>query len=253
MNGTITSLSGPLRVTGGATLLLLETLVALLRRPPRPREVLRQVYEIANGSLLFIVATMGFLGLISVYQGSIQVTKVLPDLSLVGAAFIQGTVKEFGPTIVALMLATKVGSGIAAQLGTMKVTEQTEALAMCNTSAVEYVLAPRFAGSIVAVPVLTIVGSAVSVAAGWAMAHLRFHMSTATFFSTRLTSFQDLHLGLTKLLVYSVVVPVVAAEAGLRARGGAEGVGNATTEAVVNCSFAIILLDFVISWTWRVL
>ena len=240
-----------IRTAGSVALVLADTLASTVRRPPRPRVVLEQMHEIGQGSLFFIATTLGFLGLISVYQGATQVMKVLPDLTLVGAAFIDAVVREFAPTIAGLMLATKVGSGIAAQVGTMKVTDQTDALLLCNTNVVEYVVVPRFVASLVATPLLTVIGATVAIASGFAMGYLRFHISPGTFLSLALTDFRDLYIGLAKTVTYGAVVPVVATEAGLSARRGAEGVGDATTRAVVNCSFTIILLDFVISWIGR--
>jgi len=233
--------------------LLSETVVAIFSRPPSWKTVLSQMHNIGNRSLVFITVTLGFLGLISVYQGSVQAMKVLPDLSLVGATFITVMVSEFGPTITALMIATRVGSGIAAELGTMVVTDQVEAMKVSNTDPVEYLVAPRFMACVVMVFVLTTYAVAVAVLAGMIMADLRFQVNPNTFLSLGMTTWDDLWLGLTKCLAYGIAIPIIAADAGFHARGGSEGVGQATTRSVVNTLFAVIILDFLIAGTWYLL
>jgi len=227
--------------------LLGETVVALVLRPPPWRTVVTQMYNVGFRSVVFIAVTLGFLGLITVYQGCIQALKVLPDLSMVGAAFINVMIMEFGPTITALMVATRVGSGIAAELGTMVVTDQVEALEVSNTDPVEYVVAPRFLAVVVMMFVLTIFAILVATLAGVVMADLRFQVNPHTFLTLAYVEWGDVYIGLTKVFLYGVSIPIIAAESGFRASGGSEGVGQSTTRAVVNTLFAVIILDFVVA------
>ncbi|NOZ00486.1 MAG: ABC transporter permease [Deltaproteobacteria bacterium] len=239
----------PLRLLG----LLGETMRAMIKRPPSLARLLDQMHNIGNRSLVFISVTLGFLGLISVYQGSIQAQKVLPDLSMVGATFINVMISEFGPTITALMIATRVGSGIAAELGAMVVTEQVEALKMTNTDPIEFVVVPRFIATVIMMFVMTVYGVLVAVLAGMVIADLRFQVNPSTFLSLGMTGWSDLCVGLIKCFAYGVAIPIIAADAGFHASGGSEGVGQATTRAVVNTLFAVIILDFIIAGGWYLL
>ncbi|MCA9514510.1 MAG: ABC transporter permease [Myxococcales bacterium] len=231
----------------GDVALAFAALGAIFRGAAGRRAVVQQAYAVGNRSLFFITATLGFLGLISVYQVATQIQQILPDFSMLGAAFIQLMIREFAPTITGLMIATRVGSGIAAEIGSMVVTEQVDALRMCNADPVEYLVAPRVLGSVVMVPMLSIYAVLVATLAGMALGHAVFDIPTQTFLSLRLVKGPDIVLGLVKAVSYGFWIPIVAAHAGLSATGGSAGVGWATTRAVVATSFAVVLLDFVIS------
>ena len=224
-----------------------QVVMALLKGAIRGREVLRQAYLIGNRSLFFITVTLGFLGLISVYQVASQIQRILPDFTTMGPAFIQLMWREFAPTITGLMIATRVGSGIAAEIGSMVVTEQVDALRMCNADPVRYLVVPRTVASALMLVVLTIYGVFVATVAGMTLANVVFHVSPSTFVSFQLVTSRDVALGLTKAFAYGFWIPIVAGQAGLSASGGSAGVGWATTRAVVNSSFAVVLLDFIIS------
>lgn len=233
----------PIRLVG----LLATTVAAIFRRPPLRAEVVYHMHNIGNRSLLFLAVVMGFLGLISVYQGCLQAMKILPDLTHAGPVFIMAMVREFGPTITALMLATRVGSGIAAEIATMVVTDQVEALKVSNTDPVEYLVAPRFVAFLLMAFPCTVFSCLVAVAAGLLMATLRFQINPGTFLSLSFTQWSDFYVGIAKTLSYAIVVPLIAADSGFRTDYGSEGVGWATTRAVVNSSFAVIILDFVVA------
>ena len=213
----------------------------------RGREVVRQAYLIGNRSVFFITVTLGFLGLISVYQVASQIQKILPDFTMMGPAFIQMMWREFAPTITGLMVATRVGSGIAAEIGSMVVTEQVDALRMCNADPVRYLIVPRTLASAVVLPLLTVYAVLVATLAGMALAATVFHVNPLTFLSLQLVTTGDVALGLLKALAYGFWIPIVAGQAGLAATGGSAGVGWATTRAVVNACLSVVLLDFILS------
>ena len=213
----------------------------------RPGAVLEQMYAIGNRSVLFITVTLGFLGMILVYQVATQVERILPDFSMLGAAFLQIMVKEFAPTIAGMMVATRVGSGIAAEIGSMVVTEQVDALRMCNADPVDYLVVPRFKAAAPMMICLTIYGVLVAEATGLLTGWFGFGIHPMTFLSMRLIGWQDVLSGLLKAGAYGCAIPLIAGQAGLEASGGSEGVGQATTRAVVNASFAVIVLDFLLS------
>lgn len=213
----------------------------------RRRQVLEQLYEIGNRSVVFITVTLGVLGMITVLQALMQIEKIVPEFSMIGPAFIQSMVREFGPTIGGLMIATRVGSGIAAEIGSMVVTEQVDALRMCNADPIDYLVMPRFVASTIMTLALSIYGALVGILCGAMIGVWVWGIDADIFL--RLTAVQsgDAIGGIMKATAYGMAIPIICAQAGLSARGGSEGVGEATTRAVVNSSFAVVVLDLLIS------
>jgi phospholipid/cholesterol/gamma-HCH transport system permease protein len=209
--------------------------------------VMRQMYEIGNRSLVFVCIVMGFIGMILVYQGGLQTKRVVPDLSQLGATFLEVLVRDLGASICALMLATRVGAGIAAELGSMAVTEQIDALRLCAADPVDYLVKPRFLASVVMVLVLTVISSSAAYATGMFGAQVFFGINPRTFVNFTLVDAVDVATGLTKCIAYGAAIPLISAQAGFAATRGSEGVGTATTHAVVRSSLAVIALDFLIS------
>jgi phospholipid/cholesterol/gamma-HCH transport system permease protein len=214
----------------------------------RPKgEVLNQMYQVGNKSLLFVCVTLGCLGMVLVYQICLQVNKITGDMSQVGAEFIKGMVHAFVPSLTAMMIATRVGAGIAAEIGSMMVTEQVDALRMSGVEPIEYLIAPRFIATLVMTVFLTIIALAVAVGAGTLMAWASFGVNPVVFFSFEKVTLGDMITGITKAICFGAAIPVVAGYCGLTTRGGSEGVGSATTRAVINSSLAVIVLDFILS------
>jgi len=145
------------------------------------------------------------------------------------------------------MLACRVGAGIAAEIGSMMVTEQVDALRMCGVEPVVYLIVPRFVASIVMTLVLYVFGLAVCVITGTLSAYYSFHVNPQVFVDFGRVGFGDVMTGLLKCAVYGAAIPVVSGYCGLSARGGSEGVGRATTSAVIGSAFACTVLDFVLS------
>jgi len=215
------------------------------KRPPG--EVTRQLFEVGNRSVLFICLTLGFIGMVLVFQTCLQVNRIVGDLSQVGGEFIRILVHEFGPTLTAMMLATRVGAGIAAEIGSMVVTEQVDALRMSNVDPVDYLVVPRFLACLVMMIVLATVGVVVATGLGALTAYSSFSVNPSIFLDPSRVKMGDIATGLWKCLAYGAAIPIVSGYCGLGARGGSEGVGQATTRAVIGSSFAVIVLDFFIS------
>jgi phospholipid/cholesterol/gamma-HCH transport system permease protein len=211
--------------------------------------IVEQMYAMGNRSLFFMTITMGFIGMILVFQAGVQAKRVVPDFSQLGALFMQLLVRDIAASLGALMLATRVGAGIAAEIGSMVVTEQIDALRMCAADPIDFLIVPRFLASIVMTTVLVIWAGTVAFIAGAATAYFAFDVHPSTFFNLGQTHFADLGTGLTKCLAYGAAIPVVSGYCGLSTFGGSEGVGWATTRAVVNSSLATIILNFFISGT----
>jgi phospholipid/cholesterol/gamma-HCH transport system permease protein len=223
------------------------TLYYVVRGRREKGATVQQMYEIGNRSLFFLTVVMGFIGMILVLQAGIQTKRVLPELSLLGANFLELLVRDLAATIGSLMLATRVGAGIAAEIGSMVVTEQIDALRMCAADPIDYLIKPRFLASIVMTMVLGVWSVGVAILTGLLTAYVMFDLRPGTFLNFSLVDAGDVTLGLTKCLAYGAAIPVVAGHSGLSTYGGSEGVGWATTKAVVNSSLAVIVLDMVIS------
>ncbi len=212
-----------------------------------PGGTVAQLHAIGNRSLVFVAVTLGFIGMVMIYQACLQFERAIGDLSQVGKQYLRLVVSDFGPTLTAMMLATRVGAGIAAEIGSMKVTEQLDALRMSGVLPIDYLLVPRFVATVVMTLVLSVMGAAIMVAAGGLTAYLSFGVNPRTFFDASAVLPQHLILGVIKAVAYGAAIPVIAGFCGLRARGSSEGVGQATTRAVVGASFAVIVLDFGLS------
>ena len=211
--------------------------------------VLRQMYEIGNRSLVFLCIVMGFMGMILTYQAGLQTQRVVPDLSLLGATFLELLVRDLAASICALMLATRVGAGIAAEIGSMVVTEQVDALHMCGADPIKHLVCPRFLASLGMFVMLVVLAACVAVATGVWTASAFFGLNPRTFLNLSQLSAPDVIVGLAKCVAYGAAIPIISAHAGLTAFGGSEGVGSATTRAVVGSSLAVIVLNFIISGT----
>jgi phospholipid/cholesterol/gamma-HCH transport system permease protein len=223
------------------------TLYYSFRGKREPGAVVLQMFLIGNKSLFFLSITMGFIGMILVLQAGIQAQRVVPDFSMLGATYLELLVRDIAASIGALMLATRVGAGIAAEIGSMVVTEQIDALRMCAADPIDFLLVPRFKASIVMTLVLVVLSGTVAFLAGAVTAHMAFEVPYRTFFNTRLVDAGDLITGFTKCIAYGAAIPVVSGYCGLSTFGGSEGVGWATTRAVVSSSLVVIMLNATIS------
>jgi phospholipid/cholesterol/gamma-HCH transport system permease protein len=228
---------------------LARTLYFTVRGKREPGATLRQMYEIGNKSLLFLTVTMGCIGMILVYQAGLQTKRVVPDFSLLGATYLELLVRDLAASLGSLMLATRVGAGIAAEIGSMVVTEQVDALRMCAADPIDYLLVPRFIASMLMTTVLIVWAGTVAFVAGGLTAFVAFDVPLATFADASLLDWGDLITGFAKCLAYGAAIPIVSGHAGLSTFGGSEGVGWATTKAVVSSSLAVIVLNLVISAT----
>jgi phospholipid/cholesterol/gamma-HCH transport system permease protein len=226
---------------------LARTLYSVARGRREPGAVVRQMYEIGNRSLVFVCVVMGFIGMILVFQGGVQTQRVVPDLSGLGATFIELLVRDLSASICALMLATRVGAGIAAELGSMVVTEQVDALRMCAADPIDYLIKPRFLASLFMTLVLVVIAGGVAVLAGMGAGYAFFAINPRVFFNLSLVDASDVILGVVKCIAYGATIPIVSGHAGLTTFGGSAGVGAATTRAVVNSSLLVIALNFLIS------
>ncbi len=254
----VTEPLGPVGLLGAAALDLLyggrelysvfvRTLYYTFRGRREKGALVQQMYEVGNKSLFFLSITMGFIGMILAYQAGLQAKRVVPDFTMLGATYLELLVRDLAASLGALMLATRVGAGIAAEIGSMVVTEQIDALRMCAADPIDFLIVPRFLASLCMTIVLIIVGGAVAFTAGALTAYVAFEVPLRTFYNASLVDVGDITVGVAKCFAYGAAIPVVSGYCGLSTFGGSEGVGWATTRAVVNTSLTIIILNFFIS------
>ncbi len=250
--------TGPVRDLGAAAIDLflggrelystfVRTLYYVFRGRRDRGATLRQMYEIGNKSLFFVSITMGFIGMILLYQAGLQSKRVVPDFTMLGPTYLELLVRDLAASLGALMLATRVGAGIAAEIGSMVVTEQVDALRMCAADPIDFLLVPRFLASMVMTTVLIVWAGTVAFGTGAATAYVAFDVPLRTFCNMQLVHWGDVITGLAKCVAYGAAIPIVSGYCGLSTFGGSEGVGWATTRAVVNSSLAIIMLNAFIS------
>jgi len=231
-------------VIGGIVWLFARSLFFLFLPPYRLREILKQADAAGWRTIPLIAVVLGCLGLITVLELNFQLARVVGNTSYVpGFAGIL-IFREFGPTVVAAMFAAKVGASWAAEISNMKITEQIDAMEMSSVNPINYIVVPRLVASAVMIVALSAVGAAFALLLGWFVSRQDFSFFAYYAMMSRFTKYTDMGTLFTKALVFSPVAPICAAWYGFRAQGGARGVGESTTKAVVTSILMIIVLDF---------
>lgn len=216
-----------------------------LRRPWRPALLLQQMEAVGVGSLFIVTLTGFFVGAVLSLQG-LHAFALFNAESLVGATVELSLARELAPVFAGLMVTARTGSAIATELGTMRVTEQIDALETMAVDSRQYLIVPRALAGFLMLPVLTIIFNAVALFGAYLVAVASAGISGAEFQSRipMLTDVGDIVHGLVKSAVFGYVVCLIAAHRGYFAKGGAAGVGTATTRAVVGGSISILALDY---------
>lgn len=212
-----------------------------------PRAV-EQCQNIGYGSLFIVLLTSGFAGAVTSLQAGYQFTGSVP-LYVMGAVVAESIILELGPVLTGLILAGRIGARYAAELGTMRVTEQIDALEALGRNPISHLLIPRIAAGVFMVPALVMMANATGLLAGWWAAKSSLGITNADFIYGTRYFFRtfDLWYSLIKAEVFGIVVTLIPAYVGFTAEQGAEGVGRATTTAVVLSSVSILILDTVLA------
>ena len=212
------------------------------------RDIVEQLESIGVGSLTVVLLTGVFTGAVLALQSGFTLDQ-FGARSVVGRLVSASMVKELGPVLTALMVTGRVGSGIAAELGSMVVTEQINALRALGTDPVRKLALPRVLAGLTMVPVLTVIADGVGVVGGWLVATTQLQVASSVYWNSVVEGLviQDVWMGLLKPFVLGFVIVSVGCHVGLRASGGTEGVGRATTQAVVAASVAVLAVDFFVT------
>jgi phospholipid/cholesterol/gamma-HCH transport system permease protein len=233
-----------LEYVGGASLLLFETLRWLGHSSSwRGRRILTQMERIGWGSLPIVSFISLTIGVAVAFQTAYQMQKFSFSTQIYTASFASLMIfREIGPVLTALIVAGRVGASITAELGTMVITQQIDALRALATNPIRFLVVPRFLALFIALPLLTVYADAIGVLGGYLVGVTQLHIGSQLYFemSTMLLALKDLGTGLIKALVFAVIICAISCYEGLRTVGGAEGVGRATTWSVV-VSFTLII------------
>ena len=220
----------------------------IFRAPHYTDDIALQMDYIGVGSLPIVVMTGFFSGAVMALQMS-RVLSQYGQLSKTGTAVAITLVRELGPDLTALMVAGRNSSGMASELGSMKVTEQIDAMRALGTDPVQKLVTPRLIATAIMLPVLTIIADFVGIFAGWVISNLFLGLPARLYWSSvwHALEWNDLTQGLLKPFVFAIVVSLIGCYYGLKTTGGTQGVGRATTQAMVTASVLIFVLTYFIA------
>lgn len=212
------------------------------------KSTLFQMERIGIGSLPLVVVTSIFVGAVTSIQAAYQLHGYVP-LKYIGTFVGKSVMLELGPVLTALVVGGRVSASIAAELGTMKVTEQIDAMETIAIDPVEYLVLPRVVAATIMLPVLAIFSDLLAILGGMVVANVSMHISVATFASglKLMFHYQDLVGGLMKTFVFGFIISFMGSSNGFSTRGGAEGVGLATMRAVVSSCLLILIMNYVLA------
>ncbi len=224
------------------------SIVSLFGRPRYFADMIQQADLIGFGSLPIVVLTGFFTGAVLTLNSANSLER-FGSLSLLGQLVSVGMVRELGPVLTGLMVAGRNSSGMASELGSMIVTEQIDAMRALGTDPMKKLVAPRVASTVIMLFFLTIISDLLGLVGGSAVASLLLGLDYRQYWSSawQILKFQDVFMGLLKPLVFGFIISTIGCYYGLSAKGGTQGVGRATTQAVVASSVIILLVDFFIT------
>jgi phospholipid/cholesterol/gamma-HCH transport system permease protein len=221
---------------------------ALVTPPLYYRDVIEQFDAIGIGSLTVVLLAGLFTGMVLALNSGFTLDQ-FGARSMVGRLVSASMVKELGPVLTGLMVAGRVGSGIAAELGSMLVTDQIAALRALGTDPIRKLVVPRVLAGILMMPLLTILATGIGIVGGWMITVLQFHVASTIYWNSVTDGLyiQDVWMGLIKPFFLGFTIVTIGCHVGLRTTGGTQGVGAATKLAVVASSVAVIAVDFMVT------
>lgn len=234
---------------GSITLFLVSFLVQLVRFPLYLRQFLRQCEKVGVDSLPIVLLTAIFTGAVLALQTFRGFSNVTLAESTVGTVVALSMIRELGPVLASLMVAGRMGAAMAAEIGTMRVTEQIDALVTMATNPIKYLVVPRIMACIVMLPLLVILADVVGIFGGYLASTHVLGLSEVGYFERSFASVEmfDIIHGLVKAAIFGLIIGLMGCYHGYNTRGGAEGVGRATTAAVVYASVMILVSDYFIT------
>ncbi|MBI5408475.1 MAG: ABC transporter permease [Nitrospirae bacterium] len=243
----------PAEGIGRCMLLLYSVLKHIVKPPFEIRNIFKQMLEIGVNSLPVVLVTAIFTGMVLALQ-SYTGFKRFGAEGLVGSVVALSMTRELGPVLSALIVTGRAGAAMAAELGTMRVTEQIDALETLATNPVKYLIVPRFLSGAIMLPALTVVTDIIGIMGGYFVTVILLGASSKAYLRATwdFLKQQDIYNGLTKACFFGAAFALISCYKGFYAKGGAEGVGRATTGAVVVSSMTILISDYFLSaWLFK--
>ncbi|MFQ5525618.1 MAG: MlaE family ABC transporter permease [Thermoanaerobaculia bacterium] len=230
------------------------SLLAMVRRPYAVGTWIREMEHIG-------VRSLGVAGITAVFTGmvlALQTAYSLPTLGVkyyIGTVVSKSVVRELGPVLTALIVGGRIGSGMTAELGTMKVTEQIDAIRSMAADPIKKLVSPKLAATLVMLPVLTIIGNGLGILGGLIIATVQLDLTPGFYINDVLDSLtiDDISSGIGKSIVFAYFIAIIGCHNGLTAHGGADGVGRATTNTVVMASIMVLVSDFFLTKLFYIL
>ena len=234
-----------LEESGRVMLLFLKTLAFIFRPPFDIRNLLKQVEYVGIKSIPVVLITGGFTGMVLALQSYTGFKRFNAE-AFVATVVALSMTRELGPVLCGLMVSGRVGSAMAAELGTMQVTEQIDALYTLAINPIKYLVVPRFLASLIVMPILTTFADILGIIGGYLVSVMLLG-SNPTVYIRRTYDYldlEDVYIGLLKACIFGMIIATIGCYQGMYTRGGAEGVGKATTNAVVISSLLILIANY---------
>ena len=228
--------------------LLAQVLRAAVTPPIYYRDIIEQFESIGIGSLTVVLLAGLFTGMVLALNSGMTLDR-FGAKSMVGQLISASMVKELGPVLSGLMVSGRVGSGIAAELGSMLVTDQIAALRALGTDPIRKLVVPRVLAGVLMMPLLSILATAIGMVGGWIVTVLQFHVASTVYWTSVVQGLyiQDIWMGIIKPVFLGLTIVTIGCHVGMRTTGGTQGVGNSTKLAVVASSVAVIAVDFMVT------
>lgn len=239
---------GFLAATGRLALFAIVSISHCLRPPFYPRLILRQMVEIGYYSLPVVGLTTLFSGMVLALQSYTGFARFSAESAVPNVVVLSMT-RELGPVLAGLMVAGRIGAAMAAEIGTMRVTEQIDALTTLSTNPHKYLVAPRLIAGLTMLPLLVLVGDVIGVFGGYLISVFKLGFNPAIYIKNTWQYMESIDVvsGLVKAAVFGFIVTLMGCYNGYHSRGGAQGVGAATTNAVVSASILILITNYLIT------
>ncbi len=242
------SVQNSLSALGSVSAFFAQSLYQSVRRPFKVGYIFKQMEFIGVNSLFVVAITGIFTGMVLALQSSYGFRKFGAE-GMVGAIVALSMTRELGPVLTSLMVTGRAGSAMTAQLGTMRVTEQIDAITVMALNPIKYLVAPRVIASFLMLPVLTAISNFVGIIGGYLVGVKLLGINEGAFVNKmeKILGLEDIYNGLIKAAVFGIIMSVICCYKGFNTKGGAEGVGRATTEAVVASCLTILVSDYVLT------
>ncbi len=234
---------------GELSIFFLNILCAVFSRPFKINRIIEQIYILGTQSLPLVSVVSFFVGVILALQSAYQLQRLSSEIYIAPLVSLS-LCRELGPVLASLIVAGRIGSSVAASIGSMKVTEQIDALRSLGISPIKFLVAPRFTGLVISLPLLIIWADLVGISGGFSVCISKLGINPYTYLkmSFDVLKFKDYFIGIFKGLMFAGCIIVVSSFEGFNTKGGAEGVGKAVIKAVVKSFLLIIFLDCILTF-----